>query len=261
MGDRVEPRREQRGAGQRLPGVEAVVGVPPDPAGAPRRRVPAGDADEVLRELRIEQVAAVAGGAIGVQEGEPPPAVVVEPGGLALLALARSRPEPRDGLEVRVQVALGAPGEAVELVTMARRGRGNLAVRSGPRRGAPPPRATRRSSRRGWRRTSAGRGSTTSVRLRDAALSRAQVGRLAAAPCRHGRRGRSRARGPPAPAGRPVARADFVGRTAPTDRTRLGAASTRRGRRPACRSVRQGQPLAHAGELEQALDLRRVRLP
>src|SRR5690242_20187827 len=102
MGDRVEPRREQRPARQRLPGVEAVIRVPPDPARAARCRIPAGDADEVLRDLRVREPARVARDLVGVEEGETPPAIVVEPCGLAGTRLVRPVAEAGHRLEILV---------------------------------------------------------------------------------------------------------------------------------------------------------------
>jgi hypothetical protein len=119
----VEERREQRGAGQRLARLELAHVVPPD-AAVPA--VPARLHDEAEGAARRVERAARVGGAVGVEEGEPPPAVVVEPDAAAGAAVAGVGRVPGRGTLARVPVALGAADEVLHRLAVAMAGGGDL---------------------------------------------------------------------------------------------------------------------------------------
>ncbi len=119
-GGLVEQGGKQGVRGQRGPGLVGMAGVPPD---APRGRVPAGSRDVGQRTLGIAEPAPRAGGAVGVDERQPPPAVVVEPGLGVRFAVTGVGRVARDRAQAPVQIPLGAGGEARH-GTAVRDGRG-----------------------------------------------------------------------------------------------------------------------------------------
>ena len=131
-----EQRPEQRPRRQRLARLLAfgrVVGVPPQPAS---RGVPTAASDEVEGALRDAQQARLVQRAVGIDERDPPPRIVVEPR-VRAPAVARVG---REGVHRRVPVGLGA------VVDGARRVRAH----------APGPRTMRGPGRTGAMRRSRG---------------------------------------------------------------------------------------------------------
>jgi hypothetical protein len=107
-GQPVQTSREQGPGGERLPGLERVVGAPPDPAPA---AIPSGALDEAEGPPRVVEVPAIAAGPVGVEERQPPPAIVVEPGARPWVALTRVGGIARYRPLGWIPVALGSAGE------------------------------------------------------------------------------------------------------------------------------------------------------
>ena len=115
-------RPQKRPGGKRLAGDVGMSGVPPQPTPI---GVPAGLGDERKGALGFAQIAAHAGGAVSVEKGKPPPAVVVEPGGrVPPIAWVGRKPWVR--LQRGVPVALSALGKRLHSRAMRGRGRGDV---------------------------------------------------------------------------------------------------------------------------------------
>src|SRR4051794_14218005 len=99
-----------------------MIGVPPNPTSMwiPPRAIYEGP-----RPPRVVQIAVFPGSAIGIEECQPPPAVVVEPGACAAAALTRVGRVAGHRSQGRVPVALGAASEAGDRGTMRSSGVGD----------------------------------------------------------------------------------------------------------------------------------------